>query len=349
VPNPILYRRILAVMACTPINALDITNLINELTDVQIQGIIDGRLQQRVVEITTIGANTYTKPSDLVFAFVVCIGAGGGGGGGRKGALGTNRTGGGGGAGGAIARRWLTNSQISSIETVTIGTGGTAGSGVTIDTTNGVSGGNGGQTSFNTLVIATGGNGGIGGTQSTSSSGGLSTVITSQTPAQFPLSSGTTAGGNGTNTANPGDGNATGFSLVLGGNGAGGAGSGTGNLSGQGGNGSRTYDYTGTLTGIIAGSNAPSIGTSGTNNQSLQLHVDYVSGIPLNTIGFGTSASGGGSSGIVGTAGGSAGNSGLYGTGGGGGGSTTNDVNILSSGNGSAGAQGCCIIFEYYV
>lgn len=339
-------------MACTPIipiNALDITNLINELTDAQIQGIINGRLQQRVVEITTLGTNTYTKPNDLVFAFVVCIGAGGGGAGGRKGALGTNRTGGGGGAGGAMARRWLTNSQISSLETVTIGTGGTAGLGVTIDTTNGASGGNGEQSSFGTLVIATGGLGGSGGIQSTTALGGLSTVITSQTPAQFPLSSGTTAGGSGTNTGNPGDGNATGFSLVLGGNGAGGAGSGSGNGNGQGGNGSRTYDYTGTLTGIIAGSNAPNTGSNGANNQSLQLHFDYVSGIPLNTIGFGTSASGGGSSGLAGTAGGSAGNSGLYGTGGGGGGSTTNDSNILSSGNGSVGAQGCCVIFEYYV
>ena len=112
-PNPIIYRRILATLACLPIGSLNIASLINELTDAQIQGIIDGRLEQRVVEITNIGTNTYNKPSDLIFAFVVCIGAGGAGGSGRKGAASVNRTGGAGGASGGLARRWLYNNDIS--------------------------------------------------------------------------------------------------------------------------------------------------------------------------------------------------------------------------------------------
>jgi len=343
--HPILYRRLIGILNCIPINELLASDLISQLTDTQVQAIISGRLQQRAVEFTSIGSNTYTKPSDLVFAFVVCIGGGGGGGSGRKGITGSSRAGGGGGASGCMARRWISASSISPTETITVGSGGTGGTGITADSTSGIAGTVGNNTSFGTLVIATGGNGGTGGI--TTSTGGLATLVTSQTPSQYPLSMGNFQGRGGGTTGAP-DCSITSFSLLLGNEGGGGTGANTSNVSGNGSVGSRSYDRTGTLSVGAAAGNTGGSGGNGTNNVSLQLHFDYVSGIPLNTIGFGTSGGGGGGSATLGTSG-SGGTAGLYGSGGSGAGGCTNDGSIGTGGNASNGGQGCAIVFEYYV
>lgn len=334
--------------ACTQIGALLSSELISQLTDSQLEAVIAGRLQKRVIQITNTGANTYTKPSDLVFAFVVCIAGGGGGGSGRKGAASTTRTGGGGGSAGTIARRFLRASEIAVTETITIGTGGTGGASRTGDFANGLPGTSGGDTSFGTLAVAIGGNGGSGGT-STSGAGGAVVEITGNTPMQFPLSLGSVVGANG--------GGSTGlagvlnsFSTTVGNNGASGGGMAGTNTPAAGGQGSRTYDNTGTLSAANAGGLADGgNGGNGNANASLQLDFDFVSGTPLNTIGFGTGGSGGGGVYLSGNNGGAGGNGALYGAAGAGGGNSTNTAGGGNSGAGGNGAQGCCIVFEFYV
>lgn len=99
-------------------------------------------------QITASGS--YTKPSNLRYAVVICVGGGGGSGG--VSAAGDN-SGSGGGAGGGAAIKFLKAADIGVSETVTIGAGGTAG------TSAPTAGGSGGTTSFGSLCAATGGGG----------------------------------------------------------------------------------------------------------------------------------------------------------------------------------------------
>lgn len=328
---------------CTQIGALANADLISQLTDAQLTAVLAGRVQQRVVEYTS-GSGTYTTPSDLIFAFVVCIGAGGGGGSGRRGAAGTNRCGGGGGANGTIARRWLTAAQLGASKSYAVGTGGTGGAAPTTDSTSGAVGSKGGDTSFGALVVAIGGNGGAAGGTSTTAAGGTATTISALTPSQFPLSHRNSAGATGAVAAGTAA-STVGFDQIIGNNGAGGGGVATNNVNSGGGTGSVSIDRSGaTNTGATAGTAGGGTGSNGTNNQSLQLHVDYVSGVPLNTVGFGTSGGGGGGNNATG--GGAGGNGGNYGAAGSGAGGTTNGT---TGGKGGDGAGGAIIIFEYYV
>ncbi len=328
--------------SCTQIGALLDADLISQLTDIQLEAVISGRLQKRVVQFTNTGANTYNKPSDLVFAFVVCIGGGGGAGSGRRYTAGVGRSSGGSGSAGCLARRFLRASEISNTENITVGGGGVGGAAQVADTSNGNQGTAGQNTSFGSLVVATGGDFGRGG--GTSGAAAVATLITAQTPAQFPLSMGNVGGVAG-DTAAGTNASTAGFSNTPGNNGGAGGGVSNTNVHTAGGNGSRSYDHTGTLSAVVSGGSAGGgAGSNGLNNVSLQLDFDFVSGTPLNTIGFGTSGAGSGANSAGG--GGQGGDGGNYGAAGGSAGGGTNGV---TGGRGGHGAQGCCLVFEYYV
>jgi hypothetical protein len=98
------------------------------------------------------GGGTYTKPADLKFALVICVGAGGGGGGADP--LTVDAAGGGGGGGGT-SMSVLLAASIGATETITVGAGGSGG-------VAGANGAAGGDSSFGSLVVANGGGGGAG-------------------------------------------------------------------------------------------------------------------------------------------------------------------------------------------
>lgn len=105
---------------------------------------------------TTVGANTWTKPTGLSFVDVT-VGGGGGGSGGALACPGANESSmGGGGGGGATGRVRIAAATLPSTVTVTVGAGGTAGA-----ATAGVAGGTGGLSSFGGFLSANGGLGGI--------------------------------------------------------------------------------------------------------------------------------------------------------------------------------------------
>lgn len=97
-------------------------------------------------------SGTYTKPSELVAALIICIGGGGGGGASRTTAAG-QRSGAPGGGGGGAAISLLLDASISASQAYTVGAGGTGGSG------SGGGGGGGGDSVFGTIT----GSGGSGG------------------------------------------------------------------------------------------------------------------------------------------------------------------------------------------
>jgi hypothetical protein len=97
-------------------------------------------------------SGTWTKPANVKFVKIVCVGAGGGGAGAGIGTY----TGGGGGAG-SYAEKILDVTAVSTA-TITIGAAGAAGS----SSGSGGTGGTGGDTSFGTDCIGKGGAGGVG-------------------------------------------------------------------------------------------------------------------------------------------------------------------------------------------
>ena len=151
-----------------------------------------------VTEFTASG--TWTKPTGLKWAEILCIGAGGAGGSGMRGAAATNRFGGGGGGGGAMVHRLMTAGELPATVTVTVGTGGTGGTAQTVDSTNGNAGTAGTDTSFGALVIAKGGSGGSGGTALTGTAGAGGTAQFS-TPSYGPFAVSGAGGGSGQTTA----------------------------------------------------------------------------------------------------------------------------------------------------
>jgi hypothetical protein len=299
-----------------------------------------------VVEIT--GNTTYNKPSNLLYARVVCLGGGGGGGSGRITNLSTVAGGGGGGQGGCLASRVLLESDINPTgETITIGTGGTGGPArQNVANQSGQAGGNGALTSFGSLIIAAGGIGGPPG------GGGLPTnrTILNCTPNLFQLAiPGATVIGQSTTAA--GNNASQNHYLILGGGCNAGSGSGktAAGVAGNGGLGGRSYDKDGVLSAEILGGLTGSTGNNGLDNVSLQILEEFpISGQTLlNTIGIGTGGSGGGSSVTDGVPGAAGGNGGLYGAGGAGGGAGLIGVVPNGSGKGGDGSRGFCIIVEY--
>jgi len=280
-----------------------------------------------VTEFTANG--TWTKPNNIKWAEVVCVGAGGGGGGGMRGAAATNRFGGGGGGGGAIVHRLLNAIELASTVTVTIGTAGTGGAGQTVDSTNGNNGVAGGDTSFGSQVIAKGGSAGGGGTSLTGAAGagGLSST---STPVNGPYALAGGAGGTGQTTVTaPG---ATGLSGIAAcPAGGGGMGINSSNTSGSGScPGGGVYNNG----SLVAG---PASGVSATSNAAVTL---FQSLSISSTNGLGTGGAGGIPTSTV-----AATNGGSYGAGGGGG---YGQLNGTISGKGGDGAGGLCLVLEIY-
>ena len=88
--------------------------------------------------------DTWTKPSNLSAAIVLCVSGGGGAGVGRRGAAGTNRGGGGAGTGGHYSWQTFLAADLGATESVTVGGGGGGATGITTDDTNGSAGAAGG-------------------------------------------------------------------------------------------------------------------------------------------------------------------------------------------------------------
>jgi len=100
-------------------------------------------------------SGTWTKPANLLYVSVWCVGGGGGSGGASTTAAGQSAMGGGGG-GGATAYAVIAASLLASSVTVTVGNGGTAAT-----STAGNTAGTGGTSSFGALLTANGGIGGV--------------------------------------------------------------------------------------------------------------------------------------------------------------------------------------------
>jgi hypothetical protein len=293
---------------------------------------------------------TWTKPTNIKYIQVICVGAGGGGGGGRS--QNTGRvTGGAGGGGGAIAwglfdRRDL----IQSSYTISVGSGGAGGAstGTFITANNGVSGS---YTTFGgTLVSASGGSGGQGGSSNANRAGGIGGLATACLPGPaFAIPGGT--GGSIINTGNPTPQPTNFFTTPLtpistaGGGAGGGYDSLVGPTAYSGSSGSSGFQWNTLQTN---GGNPGKPATSGSNNLvTAAVLLQFTSSIISTTYGLG----GGGHGGDVNTtqlAGYAGSNAGLYGAGGGGGGGTSAVAGSPTSGAGGSGSSGLCIVVEYY-
>lgn len=280
----------------------------------------------------------WTKPVGLIGIQVIAIGGGGGGaaGGMCSGACGI--WGGRGGGGGAYVKRYLISDSLSSTENITIGISGTGGPSIGFPPASSA-GTNGGDTSFGTLVVAKGGAGGI-----ENSTGGAGGSATTGTPQGNIYAIAGQTGSNGTTSAAGTSAPSTGFSTtgINGGGGGGGCLASTSHFAGGNGGAMRNANYV-LNTAATGGAANGGTGANGIDNYSLQLDV-YRGNNPILTHGVGTSGAGGGGS-YLGN-GGNGGNGGLYGSGGGGGGGAISGVGIR--GAGGNGAQGLCIVIEYY-
>lgn len=116
--------------------------------------------QQTVQVFTTVGANTWNKPANLIYAKVTTVG--GGGGGASGGGSGFTRSG----AGGGMSVKYIAAASLGATETATVGGGGAGGSG-------GANGANGSTSSFGSHCSATGGQGGTYNTTTATISGGV--------------------------------------------------------------------------------------------------------------------------------------------------------------------------------
>lgn len=274
---------------------------------------------------------TWTKPSNIKFAWVVCIGAGGGGGSGRTGASLTNRTGGGGGGGGAVVMMFLTNNQILDTYNVTVGTQGLGGAAISTINTNGNPGTAGSSSNFGLLLRALGGNSGTGGANATSVNGGATTASTNNglLPMGGPYAFSGSGGGSGTlNSVSPGGAGFTGAVYTPG---------------GGGGSGITTADI-GTTGSVLGGRVYVNSGlTTGPNTGQLSLSnvncAFFINPTLYGTKGIGEGGSGGNQLFVDG------GNAGNYGAGGGGGAGVLNGT---TSGKGGNGGGGLVTVLEIY-
>lgn len=289
---------------------------------------------------------TWTKPADIQYVEVVCIGAGGGGGGGSKEAAGSGgNSGGGGGGGGAVTKMLFRASDLGATETITVGVGGTSGAGGGAGV--GSPGGDGGLSSFGTWLRAGGGGGGLGGFVSASVAGGGGGSVVSSAVANVggaPTVSAASISGQGITEGAT----ANGFCSEFGGAGGGAAGyqsngftGGSSIFAGPAGGGGGGLDngateYTGgaggagqsyTAGGGGAAGAAATAGTAGSTNA-------------VAKTGYCGSAGGGGGSGNA-VVGGAGGNGGAPGAGAGGGGATHSGAN---GGAGGVGGRGEVII-----
>jgi hypothetical protein len=139
--------------------------------DNEVYDLTDTNGFMRVTVYTSSGVYNYSRPGNIAYLQIICIGGGGGGGAGARNTTGNNRGGGGGGGAGVIAQRWFPSGSIPpGIYTVTVGASGSGGvTGSIVGTSAaGNNGSSGGASSFTstlpavTYLSANGGNAGIG-------------------------------------------------------------------------------------------------------------------------------------------------------------------------------------------
>ena len=293
---------------------------------------VSGGVTVNLQVFTTVGTNTWTKPSTGTVTTAECVGGGGGGGGGQVEPSGTAAYGGAGGGGGGFAEESFETASLAATETVTIGAGG-AGATDTTSTGSGLFGANGTASSFGTLLTAYGGGGGEGssgtnayggggaglaGNGSSNSNGLICGAAGGDGAGQSPSCSGGGAAGGGTDSSFL---SSNGGSSALGGSGGGSGGS----LA------ATPADVSGGNSGTVLNSAAVSGGPSGANGAAGQ--------IAAGVFAAGTGGGGGGSS-TTGNSG--SGGAGAVGGGGGGGGAALNGVG--ASGAGGAGGSGECVV-----
>jgi hypothetical protein len=335
--------------------------------------------------VNTYYANdTFTVPTGVNYADILCVGAGGGGAGGAVSLVSTGfiawAIGGGGGSGGGFV--YAPNQYIggSASYTISVGAGGAAGAGtsyaktgtayLTTQLLNGGSASNGGASSFGSLVSATGGGGGNPGTAYNDNNSSATTrrAAGAGSPAVYPITIVTSGRGGAAGSALPTDASTQGtarnaerstiqttgwtqlplttFTSAAGI--AGGSATTTGFAGG-----SATVDTPGTAgngTYICAG------GGSGSSSNGRLLNprtFHFAAGSAFAGGGGGGASAamyaGGAGTAIAGNGGAAAGTSGCGGGGGGGvsrylDSTTNNTVVTMTSGNGGAGAGGFVIV-----
>lgn len=245
-----------------------------------------GKLDQYWCVTTFItSSGTYSRPADWDNAAntIECVG-GGGGGGGNDSSLSAGAGGGGGGAYSAV-----TNQNISSSTTVTIGAGGTAGNSTPTD------GGAGGDTSFGATCVAKGGAGGQ--SDTSGGAGGAGGAAASGTGST--KNSGGAGGSNGSTASGGGGGGAAGQH----GNGNAGANAPDGLHGGAGGSGDNGSGGSGGAGGNALGPTGPAAGGNGANFDATHGSGGGGGG-GITSVGLGDGAAGGN----YGGAGGGAGN-----------------------------------------
>lgn len=177
-------------------------------TDFPWQATWSGSGAPTILQSSSAGSGTWTRPTGAKTVEIQVVGGGGGGGSGRKGPSTSARSGGGGGGGGGTTIAQIDATTLGATVSVIVGAGGAGGASQTSDSTNGISGSDGGESSFG-VFRARGGSGGGGGTSTTGAlgTGGIGTT-----------SGGAGGLGGGTSFA----GNAVGAVYISGGGGGGG-------------------------------------------------------------------------------------------------------------------------------
>lgn len=291
---------------------------------------------------------TWTKPDNIRYIQVICVGAGGGGGSGRSANSG-RASGGAGGGGGAIAWGFFDRKDLTqSSYTISVGSGGAGGTAVAVNNT-GNTGANGQYTTFGeTLVSASGGSGGLGGSSNTNRVGGAGGLAT----ACLPGPGFTIPGGTGANLISNGSpGSLINFfatTLTPTSTAGGGAGGGYDSIAGptafSGSSGASGFQWNTLQTN---GGNPGKPATSGSDDlvtAAVLLH--FTSSIFTTIYGLGGGGHGGDVN-ITQLTGYAGSNAGKYGAGGGGGGASV-IAGSPTSGFGGSGSAGLCIIVEYY-
>ncbi len=264
---------------------------------------------------TTPGTSTWTVNANTKRIFVKMFGGGGGGGSGRQGTVALT-SGGSGGGGGGGSEAWFTLADISSPQTIIVGSGGIGGTSQASPANDGRVGNPGTVSSFGTLLRAAPGLGGNAGSNITVAgvSGGAG-IFVGGTSSSAPINA------NGTNNS----------ALASAAYSAGGGGGGGPIAASFGNGGAGTYPASFFTVGTTIVSTVGAQGNLGTSS----------------TLMGGSLGGGGGASGdATGTvAGGTGGNGGAPGGGAGGGGGS---VSGAASGAGGDGGNGAVWITEYF-
>lgn len=283
---------------------------------------------------------TWTKPSNINYIQVICVGAGGGGGGGivRNASIGLS--GGAGGGGGATAWGFFNRQDLTQSDyIISVGAGGAGGAGRTFVSSGGT-GITGQYTTFGgTLVSASGGSGGAGG-GTTTVAGGAGGLATTCLPGPgFAIPGGT--GGSGTISANTVPSSYFTTPLIPISTAGGGAGEGRNNsgIAITANTGSSGFEWN-TLklnNSVLSGSGVNDLVTAA-------VLLQFTSSVITTTYGLGGGGNGAPTIGGISVKGG---DGGLFGAGGGGASVYPSSL-VGPSQPGGSGSSGLCIVVEYY-